>query len=232
MTTKPSRRRWRNDLLLVAAARLDADPLDPLLPQPGRQRRMAIRSVVDLQFRNALAGAPHRACACRYRYRRRPCYACSSSSTLPCDANPRFLQPSGSDEEPTAILLRDHSPQGCGGQRSDDRRSGLGGHPGRTIPHGTIVTIAIRADTRVGKGARQQSLRKIARAPCPRGNNCTTRFYPPYVAAEDVVLRHPEVRAQRASKGDGPRLGRSSFEARARSYRARRADFPRAGSSG
>jgi hypothetical protein len=26
--------------------------------------------------------------------------------------------------------------------------------------------------------------------------------------------RHPEVRAKRASKGDGPHLGRSSFEAR------------------
>ena len=58
--------------------------------------------------------APRRACACRCRCRRRPCYACSSSSSLPCDANPWFLQPSGPDEEPIAILLR-NSPKGCGG---------------------------------------------------------------------------------------------------------------------
>src|SRR5882672_1239181 len=35
-------------------------------------------------------------------------------STLPLDANPRFSQPSGSDEEPIAILLR-CSPKGWGG---------------------------------------------------------------------------------------------------------------------
>ena len=44
----------RDDLLLVAATRLDADPFDLALPQPGGQRRVAIRAVVDLQ----LAGLP------------------------------------------------------------------------------------------------------------------------------------------------------------------------------
>src|SRR5712691_7434568 len=56
----------------------------------------------------------------------------------PLDANPGFLQPSGSDEEPTAILLQTTARNGCGGQRSDDRRPDPGRHPGRAIPHGTI----------------------------------------------------------------------------------------------
>src|SRR5262245_2107643 len=42
----------------------------------------------------------------------------------------------GPSEEPIAILLRTQ-PKGSGGQRSDDRRSGLGGRLGRTIPSGT-----------------------------------------------------------------------------------------------
>ena len=42
-----------DDLLLVATACLDADPIDPLLPQPGRQRHVAIRGVVDLHFLDA-----------------------------------------------------------------------------------------------------------------------------------------------------------------------------------
>src|SRR5262245_4261056 len=37
------------------------------------------------------------------------------------DANLKFLQPSGSVEEPTAILLRKSALKGFGGQRSDDR---------------------------------------------------------------------------------------------------------------
>src|SRR5437588_3987828 len=67
------------------------------------------RLAADPRFRRS----PRPACTCRYRSRRTRCYACSSSSTLPCDANPRFLQPSGSDEEPIAILLSS-SPCGSG----------------------------------------------------------------------------------------------------------------------
>src|SRR5712671_7625168 len=50
----------------------------------------------------------------------------------------------------------DGSPRGCGWARSDDRRSGPGGHPGRTVPHGTVPSYRIaliqgwveRSDTR------------------------------------------------------------------------------------
>jgi hypothetical protein len=57
-------------------------------------------------------------------------------STLPCDVDLRFLHTSGSDEEPSAILPRNAAltPRWL---RSDDRRFGPIGHPGRNIRHET-----------------------------------------------------------------------------------------------
>lgn len=43
-----------NDLLLVSAARLDADPFDATPPQPGRQATMAVSGVIHLQVDFAL----------------------------------------------------------------------------------------------------------------------------------------------------------------------------------
>ncbi len=76
------------DRLLVATTRLDADPVDPVLSQPAPQDGVPVVSVVDLQ--------PLRAPIERYvefafagidagtdRW-----YACSSSSTLPCECEP------------------------------------------------------------------------------------------------------------------------------------------------
>jgi hypothetical protein len=39
-----------HDGLLLAASRLDPDPIDPVLPQPGRQAFVTIRSIVHLQL--------------------------------------------------------------------------------------------------------------------------------------------------------------------------------------
>src|SRR5688500_1584319 len=49
------------------------------------------------------------------------------------DANPGFLQPSGSDEEPTAILLRRQPATAAAGNdpRSEERRVGKEGRGGR-----------------------------------------------------------------------------------------------------
>src|SRR5438034_4686252 len=84
--------------LLIAAARLDSDPLDSMLPQPHRQPPLAIRRVVDLQplrtpvecrielaFASVDAGAGYAMLA----HLPRPFLVMRT---------PRFLQPSGPDE--------------------------------------------------------------------------------------------------------------------------------------
>src|SRR5262245_59490849 len=115
---RPQRRDHR---LLVTAARLDTDALDLALPQPGQQAPVAFRVVVDLRpLRTAinrdiqlvLAGIDAGAHCGILAHLARP---------LPCDANPRFLQPSGSDEEPIAILL---SSSPCGSRASDPTTGG------------------------------------------------------------------------------------------------------------
>src|SRR5262249_43788424 len=115
---RPARRAPR---LLITAARLDTDALDLALPQPGQQAPVAFRVVVDLRpLRTAinrdiqlvLAGIDAGAHCGILAHLRRP---------LPCDANPGFLQPSGSDEEPIAILL---SSSPCGSRASDPTTGG------------------------------------------------------------------------------------------------------------
>src|SRR4029078_11384347 len=88
----------RHHLTLISAARLNTYALDPMLAQPPRESSVTLGIIVNLQpqparerhFELAFAGINPGHTAC---------YACSSSSTFPCDANPWFLQPSRSDEE-------------------------------------------------------------------------------------------------------------------------------------
>jgi len=61
------------------------------------------------------------------------------------------------------------SPLGCGGQRSDDRRSGPGGHPSRTVPYGTSPQYRFALLQGWAKAAPEVELWLAYDPPCPRG---------------------------------------------------------------
>ena len=125
-----------HDGLFVATTRLDADAFDAALAQPRHQLSMSFTIIVDLQPIGALieshieftfagidTGTDHGMSA----HLRRPFLVMRTLGS--------FNHP-GLDEEPAAILLR-NSPSGLWRRRSDDRRPGPGGRPGRADPHGT-----------------------------------------------------------------------------------------------
>jgi len=125
-----------NNGLLVAAARLDADPFDAVALQPGRQRSVAIRSVIDLQLRRtfiergielAFAGIDAGADHAMLTHLRRPFLVMRTLGS--------FNHTGQMKSRPRSCYA--NSPCGCGGQRSDDRRLGSGGRPGRAVPCGT-----------------------------------------------------------------------------------------------
>src|SRR5262249_34333127 len=129
----------RDHGLLVAAARLDADPFDAVLPQPGRQRSVAIRCVIDLQLRRtfierrielAFAGIDAGAdCVLLAHLRRRFLVMRTLGS----------FNHTGPDEEPNAILLRKSALAAAVGNDPTIGGPARVAARSRAIPCGTIA---------------------------------------------------------------------------------------------
>src|SRR5207237_5610443 len=94
-------------IAFIPATGFDPDPLNPMPAQPGQKLRVSCFVIGDLQniatatqrhIKFVLAGVdPGRSRDMLPHLR----------LSLPCDANLAFLQPSGPDEGPEAIQLRD-----------------------------------------------------------------------------------------------------------------------------
>ena len=72
-----------DDRLLIAAARLDPDALDPVPPQPRQQNLVTLRPCSRPATARGCRRSPRPASVCRYRSRHRSWYAWSSSSIPP-----------------------------------------------------------------------------------------------------------------------------------------------------
>jgi hypothetical protein len=94
-----------HDVAFVTTASFDSDAIDFVPPQPGRKFTPTTQIIVDTELiraprqghiQGSFAGVDACCLDVIVNHLRRP---------HPCDANPWFGQPSGSDEEPDAILL-------------------------------------------------------------------------------------------------------------------------------
>src|SRR5262249_8003354 len=138
---------FADDLLLVAAAGLDADAFDPMPPQPFHQRLVSGDPVVDLQsfgallerdIEFALAGIDPGTDRGTLAHLRRPFLECEPSvpSTI------RVLM-----KVPIAILLRRSARNGSGGQRSDRSAARPGRPPGPGHSSRNAASLNRRANT-------------------------------------------------------------------------------------
>jgi len=116
----------------ITAGRLDAVRVTPAWPV-GRERAPAGQRVGDLPTFSAVVNRDVEFEFGRIDSSRRCDSRVSSSSTLPCEANQLFRQPSGSDEGAGAITLRgSHKLLRVGSIRSPAACRGW--HPRQAIP--------------------------------------------------------------------------------------------------
>jgi len=141
-----------NNGLLIAATRLDADTLHPMPPKPVRQHLVTLGRVVDLQLLRtavdrhvelAFAGIDPGTDHGTLGHLRRPFLVCEPSvpSTIrvpmKCRSRSRY----------------NYSPKGFGGHRSDQSAAQSGRPPGLGHSSRNDLSVMLRANTRVGKGA-------------------------------------------------------------------------------
>src|SRR6266545_2721650 len=160
----------RHHGLLIAAARLNADPFDALAPQPGRQTPVAVRSVVDLQLLRTLierrielafagidAGADHVMLA----HLRRPFLVMRTLGSF---------NHTGPDEEPIAILLRTSALAAAVGNDPTIGGPARAATRSRAVPCGTNApySFALIQGWAKARSNEHEPRHAEATAPCPR----------------------------------------------------------------